>query len=243
MRWMNLKTRHGCILLIPLVLVALAVSGCSGGNPAGTPTPAPTPPASTPAPTPTWNAFDAPASIDQLFHLDSLHWYLYRTNITSGVANLSSLYRFEYSDETYGDVAAKHTRATANDTVGGLETICDIYTGKADGRSLGGSVKTFIFGTPATEIGIEAGQGMNYLSSDLANQARANSKASLTNSGQEKVTVDGTTYACTRYVYTSEGVTYTAWYTPQAPAPVKVTWVDKNVQGSAHLTLELLGWG
>ena len=157
--------------------------------------------------------------------------------------NLSSLYKFEYSDETYGDTAARHTRATANDTVSGLETISDIYTSKADGRSLGGSAKAFIFGTPTTETSVAAGQGMNDLANEMASQARANSKAALTNSGQEKVTVDGTTYTCTRYVYTFEGVNYTAWYTPQAPAPVKVAWIDKNVPGSAHMTLELLGWG
>jgi hypothetical protein len=227
------------------IVLAVLISGCSGGNPTGTPGPAltPTPHAGTPAPTPTWNAVDAPARIDQLFHLDSLHWYLYRANISSGTVVLSSLYQFEYSDETYGGTAAKHTRMTSNDTVGGLESIVDIYTSKADGRSLGGSVKSFIYGNPTTEMSISAGQGMNYLNTDLANQARSASKVALTNYGQEKVTVDGTTYTCTRYDYNAEGVTYSAWYTPQAPAPVKVAWIDKNVQGSAHMTLELLGWG
>jgi ferredoxin len=220
-----------------------AIERAAGGKPAGAPCPTPAAPAGTAAPAPTWAAVDAPARIDQLFHLDNLHWYQYRANIASGPSNLSSLYKFEYSDETYGGIAAKHTRVTSNDTISGLESIGDIYTSKADGRSLGGSVKSFIFGTPLTELSIEAGQGLNYLDSDLANQARANGKAPLTNSGQEKVTVDGTTYTCTRYVYTAEGVTYTAWYTPQAPAPVKVTWIDRNAPGSAHMTLELLGWG
>jgi hypothetical protein len=225
------------------IALAVLISGCSGGSPTSAPSPTPTLPAGTPTPPPAWNAVDAPARIDQLFHLDSLHWYLYRANISSGPANLSSLYKFEYSDENYADTAAKHTRLTTNDTVSGLENIYDIYTSKADGRSLGGSAKSFIFGNPATETSIAAGQGMNYLAGELAIQARANSKAALTDSGQEKVTVDGTTYACTRYVYTAEGVTYTAWYTPQAPAPVKVAWTDRNVPGSARMTLELLGWG
>jgi hypothetical protein len=238
-----LKTRRGSIPLILLVLAALAVSGCSGGNPTGTPGPTATPPASTPGPTPTWNAVDAPARVDQLFHLDSLHWYLYRADISTGTVNLSSLYKFEYSDVTYADTAAKHTRVTSNDTVSGLESIVDIYTSEADGRSLGGSGKSFIFGSPTTETGIAAGQGMNYLDRELDSQARANSDVALVSQGQEKITVDGTTYTCTRYVYTAEGVTYTAWFTPQAPAPVKVAWIDKNVQGSAHMTLELLGWG
>lgn len=234
-----MKRLHTAILAG--IVLAVLISGCSGGNPTGTP--GPTPPAITPTPAPTWNAVDAPASIDQLFHLDSLHWYRYRANISSGTVNLSSLYRFEYSDEAYGGTAAKHTRVTTNDTVSGLENICDIYTSKADDRSLGGSVKAFIFGSPGMETSFEVGQGMNYLNNDLANQARANSKVALTNSGQEKVNADGTTYTCTRYVYTFEGVIYTAWYTPQAPAPVKVSWIDKNVPGKAYLTLELLGWG
>jgi hypothetical protein len=153
------------------------------------------------------------------------------------------MYKFEYSDETYEGTASKHTRMTSNDTVSGLENIVDIYTSKADDRSLGGSVKSFIFGTPTTESGIAAGQGQNYLDKDMASQARANSNVALTGQGQEKVTVDGTTYTCTKYVYTDQGVTYTAWYASQAPAPVKVSWVDKNVPGSARMTLELLVWG
>ncbi len=243
MRWVNLKMRHGSILLILLVLAALAVSGCSGGNPTSTPAPTPTSPASTPCPTPTWNVVDTPARVDQLFHLDSLHWYRYKSSLSSGTVDLSSLYKFEYSDETYAGTAAKHTRITANNTVSGLESICDIYTSRTDGRSLGGHLKSFIFGTPTTETSFEAGQGTNYLNTDLANQARANSQVALTYSGEEKVTVDGNTYTCTRYVYTFEGVTYTAWYSPQAPAPVKVTWTDKYIGGTAYLKLELLGWG
>jgi hypothetical protein len=232
-------------VLIILILAVLMLSGCSGGNPTNAPgsTPAPTPAAGTLIPAPTWNAVDAPAGVDQLFHLDSLHWYRYRSSISSSNMVLSSLYLFEYSDETYGGTAAKRTRITANDTVTGLESITDVYASKADGRSLGGSVRSFIYGNPTTEMSIEAGQGANYLKSDLANQAMASSGAALTNSGQEKITVDGTTYTCTRYDYNSGGVAYTAWYTPQAPAPVKVAWVDKNVQGGAHMTLELLGWG
>lgn len=236
--------RHLYMVILAGIVLAVLVSGCSG-NPTKAPgsTPTPTPPAGTQTPAPTWNAVDAPARVDQLFHLDSLHWYRYRSTISSSNMVLSSLYLFEYSDETYGGTAAKRTRITANDTVTGLESISDIYMSKSDGRSLGGSVKSFIYGNPVSETNIEAGQGANYLKNDLANQAMASGGAALTNSGQDKVTVDGTTYTCSRYDYNSGGVAYTAWYTPQAPAPVKVAWVDKNVQGGARMTLELLGWG
>lgn len=229
--------------ILACIVLAVLVSGCSGVNPASKPCPTPTSPAGTPTPSPTWNAVDAPARVDQLFHLDNINWYLYRASLSSDTVNLSSLYKFEYSDETCEGTAARHTRITANDTVSGLENIVDIYTSKADGRSLGGSVKSFIFGTPTTETMIAAGQGTNYLDKDLASQARANSNALLTSEGQEKVTVDGTTCTCTRYVYNYQGTTYTAWYTPRAPAPVKVTWTDRGIGTTSHLTLELLGWG
>jgi hypothetical protein len=239
----TLKPGFRSVVLIILILAVLALSGCTGGKSTITPCPTPTPTTITPAPEPMWVAVDNPSRVDQLFHLDSLHWYLYRANISSGTVNLLSLYKFEYGDETYDGTAAKHTRVTANNTVSGLESISDIYESKADGRSLGGTVKSFVFGNPMTEMSIEAGQGQNYLHTDMAYQARAYGKVPLTRSGQEKVIVDGTTYTCTRYAYTFEGVTYTAWYTLEAPAPVKVAWIDKNVQGSAHMTLELLDWG
>jgi len=237
------KIGYSIALLIVLFLAALAVSGCSGGSPPAAPCPTPASPAGTPAPAATWSAVASPATVDQLFHLDALGWYSYRANITSGGVNLSSAYRFEHGAETYGGVAAKHTRAIANDTVTGLESVDDLYASAADSRSLGGVARSFLYGMPTGEISIPAGQGMNYLDIDLAHQARANSKAPLTRGGDEKVTVDGKTYSCTRYVYTTEGVAYTAWYTPQAPAPVKVAWVDQGIGSTAYMTLELLDWG
>jgi|AGTN01.3.fsa_nt_gi hypothetical protein len=233
--------RHLYLAILAIIVLAVLISGCSGGSSTGTP--CPTPQAVTTTPSPTWSAVDSPARADQLFHLDGLNWYQYRADISTGTANLSSLYKFEYSDETYDGTASKHTRMISNDTLNTLDNIVDIYTSKADGRSLGGSAKSFISGTLRTETAIEAGQGMNYLDKGMAIQACADSKATLTGKGQEKVTVDGTAYTCAKYDYVYQGVTYTAWYTPQAPAPLKVAWVDRNVAGGALMTLELLGWG
>jgi hypothetical protein len=47
-----------------------------------------------------------------------------------------------------------------------------------------------------------------------ANQAMVSSGVALTSPGQEKVTVDGTSYTCTRYDYNSGGVTYTGLVYP-----------------------------
>ncbi len=226
-------------VFLACIVVAVLVSGCSG-KPTATPgaTPTPVPPSGTPLPSPTWTAVESPAQADQMFNLGSLHWYQFRSGLSSETVNLSSLYRFEYSDEVYKGTDAKRTRIIINDTVSGLESVVDYYTSRPGGDSLGGTVRSFIFGTPTGETDLAPGQGQNYLDKDLYIQARGNSKAPLTAAGQEKVTVDGTTYTCTKYAYTEDGITYTVWHAPQAPMPVKMQWTDKG----ASNTVELLNW-
>ena len=73
------------------------------------------------------------------------------------------------------------------------------------------------------------------------------SAASLTRVGTDTVTINGKTYACTKYTATitdasggDKPVSYTYWSSPEAPAPVQYT---MSSDGTTIATTQLTGWG
>jgi hypothetical protein len=69
------------------------------------------------------------------------------------------------------------------------------------------------------------------------------SNAALARVGSDTVTIDGKTYACTKYTatITSEDtpVQYTFWASPDAPVPVQYTYATAD----GTVTTQLTGWG
>jgi hypothetical protein len=244
-----LRIHYSDILLILIVAAVLAVSGCSGGNVTATPTPqqggytvgTPTP-ATTVSGSPT-PAGATPSSAGQLFNINAVHSYSYRlTSVGADGQTTKANFAIAHEDTTYGGVPAMHMAmsfdapATASSSVGQLSV--DVYTRKSDNTTLGGHMKMVAAGQTIIDADIPAGQASTYTSNDLLASSEASGNSQLINQGPDTVTIDGKTYACTKYMYTSDGVTYTVWHAAQAPMPVKMQWTDK---GSAN-TVELLSW-
>jgi len=230
--------------MITIVLaVALAVCGCSGGSGTATPTPTPTPgPGGYVVGTPTPGA-SAPSSLGQLYNANAIKSYSYRlTSVISGQTTVSN-YAIGYTDATYNGVPAKHVSMTfdapATGGAGTSQISVDLYTSKADNTTLGGHMKMVANGQTIIDMDIPAGQASTYTSNDLAASSGASAGSQLINQGTETVTIDGKPYSCTKYGYTASDITYTVWYTPQAPMPVKTTWTDKS--GNTY-TMELTSW-
>lgn len=237
------------MLIISIVLaIMLAVSGCSGGNGTATPTSTPGPggntagtptPAATAGPTPGVGAL---STVAQLYNINAIHAYSYRLTSETGGQTSTSNFALAYSDTTYSGVPAQHVSMSFDTpSTGGTspaQMTVDLYTSKADKKSLGGHMKMVVNGQTLMDNDIPAGQETTYSTNDMASSA-ASSGAQLISQGTETVTIDSKSYACTKYTYTSEGTVYTVWYTPQAPMPVKSRWTDNS--GNTY-TMELTSW-
>jgi hypothetical protein len=120
----------------------------------------------------------------------------------------------------------------------GGEISVDVYTRKSDNTTLGGHMKMAAGGQTLIDTDIPAGEATTYTSNDVLISSGASGNSQLVNRGTDTVTIDSKTYTCTKYAYTSDGITYTVWHTPLAPMPVEMQWTDKG----ASNTVELLSW-
>jgi hypothetical protein len=250
-----LKLGLNGILLIFLVTVALIVSGCSGSNTGGTVTPTPQPgggymvgtptAAPTAAPTPASSPVATePSSVGQLYNIGDLHAYTYRmTSVVNGQTQTGT-FTISFTDTTYNGVEARRIYLNfdvpATGGTGAGQMLVDVYTRKSDNSTLGGHMKWVANGQTIIDTDIPADEASSYSSKDLASSGRASDHTPLTKVGAETVTIDGKAYACTKYTYVEDGVTYTVWYTPQAPMPVEMKWTDDK--GNPFL-MELISWG
>lgn len=246
--------RFSGILLVLLVIAALSISGCTTPTPT-TKTPTTTPTTVAPTTTPGTPTSVAPttqptsggvlSTVGQLFNINSLNWYQFRMTMVKDGKTTTATYKISMlGDTTYNGVAAKHDKFAidmpAQDGQEAMSMEVDTYTSKADQSSLGGHLKMIQNGQTLMEMDIPASQSSSYSSTDITSQADAQNDVALTNAGPDVVIIDGKTYACTKYTYTTtEGAGYTVWYSPQAPMPVKTVWTGDGTTS----TMELIGWG
>jgi hypothetical protein len=239
-----LRLINSGILIAFLIMIALAVSGCSGGSGTATPTPTPVPGGyltvtATPVPTPGTSGV---SNAGQLYNTGNLNSYSYRQTSVMGGQTSTVTYSIGYTDATYNGVAARHTtynyEMPASGDTPAAQFVIDVYASKADGSTLGGHMKMVAGGQTVLDMDIPTSQASTYRQYDVANTDRSGA-STVTNAGTESVTVDGKTYMCTKYTYSAAGSTYTVWYTPQAPMPVKSQWTDDK---GNSFTTELISW-
>ena len=246
-----MKLGLNCILLIFLVTIALAMSGCSGSDTSGTVTPTPVPgTAGTPTAAPTAASTSTPApvasepsSVGQLYNINDLHTYTYRMTSVANGQTQTGTFTISFTDTTYNGVDARRIYlnfdAPATGETGAGEFLVDVYTRKSDNSTLGGHMKWVANGKTIIDNEIPADQASGYTKNDLASSGSASDHTPLTKVGTETVTIDSKTYSCTKYTYVDDGTTNTVWYTPQAPMPVKIQGTDS--QGNPN-TIELISW-
>ena len=208
-----MKSKYQGILLIILVAAALALSGCSGSN-TTTATPTPTPGSATGTPTP--QATAGPTA----------------TQGTGTATVLGDLYsKTGYTWMSYRQVltsAGQNMTITAKSELLGRE----MHEGKM-----------------MDHVRITSSWGNQDVWTDPDAPADANttdfihSNAALARVGPDTVTIDGKTYACTKYTTTitdeDRPVHYTFWASPDAPVPVQ--YVYETADGT--VTTQLTGWG
>ena len=232
------------------MIAALFVSGCSGTGTGGsaTPTPTPTPQASdSPAAAPTWNTVGSPTKTSHLHDMSGLNWYEFRIDSRSEITNSSRVYLFEFDDETYNGVATRHTRVTYTDlilgTAGSPDSIVDAYASKANNTIIGGHAKMSSSGQVTMDQDMAGSQIVGMMNPGFTYISTLDRDSVLTGAGAGTVSLKGKEYACSKYTYTVDGIIRTAWYTPEAPAPLKVTWTLADDSKPVYVTVTLTGWG
>jgi hypothetical protein len=179
--------------------------------------------------------------------MSRLNWYEFRIDSNSEVANSSENYRFEFDDATYNGVAARHTRETYTDRILGSkdlpDSITDVYTSKANNSIIGGHVKMYSSGQITMDDDMAGSQIIGMMNGGFAYTSTLDRDARLTSAGAGTVSLNGKQYSCTLYKYTVDGIIRTAWYTPEAPAPLKVAWTRSDETRPVYVTVTLRGWG
>lgn len=213
--------KYVSILLVLLVVAALSVSGCTvlGGNQGGKATATPTTNPGTTEP----GATDSPAVQPTT------------TPGTSLEDTLGSLYQegkftwIEYT--TVMSMEGMEVKTTMKMEMLGNE----MHEGKMMDHTritINGNAQDYW--SDPNEAGDSSSDSGDFSSSD----------AKLTNAGLDTVTINGKTYACTKYTVTmtneGEEAVYTFWAAPaQAPAPVQYQFDMEGVT----MTSQLTGWG
>lgn len=229
-----MKISRISIFAIVLVVIAVAIAGCSGTSPT-------TPPAGgTQTTTSSAGAVSggssAPASGSvvsgaSLFGNNNYKWFEYKMT----AKDMSSNMKTEISQDTYQGKAATHTKMTSAMTAPmATTTITDIYV-DASGASLGGHIKMISNGQTVMDQDIPPGD-----SSKTPNDPNTDKTVQYTFIGVEPVSVPAGTYpAAMKYTATIQGMTSTYWTAPGVPLFVKM--VLKSTDGD--ITQELVAWG
>jgi hypothetical protein len=182
-----------------------------------------------------------PTSLGQLYDEDSLHSYEYRyTSVTNGNTYVFPV-QVAYFYDTYEGVAAKRVVIESDSPNLGSEVRIhsDMYFTRADNSALGGHWKAVSGGQIILEENMSASQvNEGRADMDVAEIGELYDSAPLAGAGSETVTIDEQAYGCTKYTFVVKGVARTAWYTPQAPIPVKMQWDHDGFSD----TYELLKW-
>jgi hypothetical protein len=229
-----MRFSHIGIIAIMLVVIAVALAGCSSTGPTA-PASGGTP-ASTSSPGAALGASSSPAagsvvSGANLFGNSNYKWYEYKMT----AKDMSSNIKTEVSQDTYQGKTATHSKMTNTMTKPmASTTITDTYV-DASGVFLGGHMKMIANGQTIIDQDIPPGD-----SSKAPKDPNADKTVQYIFVGVEPVTVPAGTYpAAMKYTATSQGMTSTYWTSTGVPTFVKM--VIKSTDGD--ITEELVGWG
>jgi hypothetical protein len=179
--------------------------------------------------------------------MGGLDWYEFRFDSRSENMSSSGTYLLEFADATYHGLPARHTRETYTDLIlgspGSPESIIDAYVSKANNSLIGGHAKILSDGRITMDEDMAGSQITGMMSRGYPYMSTLDRDARLTFAGEETIGLNGKQYACTIYRFTVDGITRTAWYTPEAPAPLKVTWMLTDESKPVYVTVTLTGWG
>jgi hypothetical protein len=233
-----LRLRYSGILIIFLVIVALAVSGCSGGSSTTNPTPTvgPGSPGGDGTPTPAaGQTTGGTPDIKSLFDMDKLKSYEWKiTSVTEGKSNVT-YFRFEKNTGvTYNGVAANEDKMTVTMDDSTVMKF-DVFYSPTDNRQLGGSVQMGDFQMPITADSQYSSMFDAYDVSDTY----STSDWLLTSKGPDTLLINGKTYICNKYWVGDAGGQGTVWVSNGVPMPVKIE--SKTSDGSSW-TYELWDW-
>jgi hypothetical protein len=214
------------ILLIATLTVALVISGCIGGI-GGSDNARPTSASTAPGGATSTAQATVPAGGNEPLTLPDLYDFSKFTYLDTklSMGGPTQDVRTEFSDADFNGVPAYRFKMTA--TINGLETVEDTYYDHA-GKFLGGLLN---------DEELSASEYAEYYKDHGWVKCGTNFK--LAKTGTDTVTVNGATYQCTVYTVNRNGVPFTFWWSPDAPAPVKVT----SQSGSKAMTETLAGWG
>jgi hypothetical protein len=216
-----------------LVVIAVAIAGCSSTSPT-TSTTGGTPAATTAAGAPSGGSAPAAGSVvsgASLFGNANYKWFEYKMT----AKDMSSNMKTEVSQDTYKGKAATHTKMTSTMTTPmAATTIIDMYV-DASGVSQGGHMKMISNGQTVMDKDIPPGD-----TSQVPKDPNTDKTVQYIFVGVEPITVPAGTYpAAMKYTATIQGMTSTYWTAPGVPMFVKM--VVKSTEGD--ITQELVGWG
>jgi hypothetical protein len=220
-----LKIKYSVILLISLVTIALAVSGCSGGNTGATATPTPQPGSTTVTPAPTaTGATPAPTqsssgagTLGSLYKTGQFKWYEYTTNIQSEGTTMQQTAKTEFlGPEMHEGKMQNHMRVTTSMSIPGVPamppTVMDFYS--------------------------DPNAATSNASKDYTTATNP-----LVKVGPDTVNINGKTYSCTKYTVTLSSddgqSTGEYWSSPDVPMPVQYATITKD----GTMISQLTGWG
>jgi hypothetical protein len=226
----RMKISRISIIAIMLVVIAVAIAGCSsttpttGGAPAATTAAGAKPGSSAPA-------AGSVVSGASLFGNANYKWFEYKMT----AKDMSSNMKTEVSQDTYKGKAATHSKMTSTMTTPmAATTITDMYV-DASGVSLGGHMKMISNGQTVMDQDIPPGD-----TSKAPKDPNTDKTVQYIFVGVEPVSVPAGTYpAAMKYTATIQGMTSTYWTAPGVPMFVKM--VVKSTEGD--ITQELVGWG
>jgi len=227
-----MKYRYPVILAVLVILIAMAVSGCtsSGSSETSTPVASPTigPSASTPA-----NPASTASTLASLYQVGNFKWYEYNMTTSGGI--LDAYYAYDIA--SYGSVSsARHLKH--NMTIDDYTETYDLYY---DGNKFLGGQRKYLLGIDTLGPYSWGGENLD----NAIEMSRVGTKYAIRNEGQDTVTVRAGTFTCTKYTVSNGGLyTGTYWASAEVPVPIKIVLTNQDPSNIVILnTFELVGWG
>lgn len=214
---------------IVLVLIGVIIAGCTTTTPPK-------------VNTSTSDGFDTFLS---LYQNGTLQWYEYMITQWGGLK--TSIYtKTEYNIESFqGNQNVWHMKQTSvKDKGTSRETTNEIDLYYNGNNFLGGYTKIIENGQIMSVNNITINDpSFNYYNGfDQANSTfYGNKSVAIKKDGIETVTVSTGTYACTKYMVSSDNTIYNYWIVDNVPMPIKAS--ITNNKGEITDAWELVGWG
>ncbi len=236
--------RYPAILAVFVVLIAVAIAGCTTSpNPPHTSTKSPSLAAST---KPKVTA-SAPAvksgwyTLGSMINLNKVHWFEYQMTSNKGGSPYTSKLRWDYNVDYQGKTANMIT--IASDTGSGdtaTNQVMTYYTNVSSGAILGGHIKTTSGDQVIKDDDLDPDAAASAApDTSTENPLLSYQSKSTANAGAESVIVPAGTYIAAKYNWLNGDTTGTVWMNPNVPIPVKISASSSGRTAG----MELIGWG